>query len=190
MKTTPDIRKLIAAPAGSIITLQEFADYIKSDVDLIEYNPIAEAEKAAEHYCDRKFQEQTWELYYNCQPVCFRLPWGYTQELIEISTIAEDGTATVEDSGKYIADYPGDQLEVALKFGQSWTISYRPINKFRVKYKVGWKPEEMPPEIIRGVKEIAAFYYDNRSNVNYRDIRVDDMANARDALQSQKIWVF
>jgi hypothetical protein len=159
--------KLVTAPATEPVTLTEAKSYLRidtSDEDTILGTFISAATMVIENYTNRKFINQTWDLWLDCFPYSMNfdamIPEGVTDgklseyltakhyieipiyplsSIVHLKTYTDADVATTMTSTDYIADVSTEPARLSLKNGTTWPTTFlRPVRGIQIQFVAGY----------------------------------------------------
>jgi hypothetical protein len=184
---------LVTAPASEPVTLTEAKSYLRidtSDDDTMLTTFISVARQIAEDFTNRKFINQTWDLWMDVFPSS--LNWDAlapdtvtdgklseyisTQNYIDIpfyplssvtylKTYEDDATETTMSSSDYVVDTYTEPGRLSLKNDTNWPSTYlRPVNGIQIRFVAGYgsNASAVPQPIKHAIIELVGKFYSNR----------------------------
>jgi len=152
---------------------------------------ITTARQAAELYCERAFNDQTWELFFDFLGNVRETPWWDgvqegavnsffpnqitipkppLQIIVQITSFDDDDVETVFDAANYqVSTYKGDdppQGRVTLRRDATWPTATRNADGLKIEFRAGYGPlaSDVPKQIRTAILEEIAFRYVNRGD--------------------------
>jgi hypothetical protein len=185
--------KLITAPASEPVTLAEVKLYLRidgSDDDTMLNNFITVARQIAEEYTNRKFINQTWDLWMDRFPsqVNFdalapdtvtqgklseyisvqnyiEIPYYPLSSVTYLKTYDDDGTDYTMTSTDYIVDTYTEPSRISLKNSTVWPSTFlRPVNGIQIRFVAGYGTlaSAVPYPIKQAIMELVGKFYSSR----------------------------
>ncbi len=181
-------------PGVEPVTLEEAKLQLRVDFtadDSLITSLITTARQAAELYCERVFNDQTWELFFDFLgnvretpwwdgvqegavntffPTQITIPMPPLKSIVEITSFNDDDVETVFDASNYqVSTYKGDnppQGRVTLRRDASWPIGTRNADALKIEFIAGYGalPDDVPKQIRTAILEEIAFRYVNRGD--------------------------
>lgn len=152
---------LVTAPAQDPISLASLKTFLRidgSDEDALLGSILKAATKRLETYCNQKFVDQTWDMFFDCFPYAekdqwwdgvkqahintlinnnggvINLPFGPLKSVTGFYTYDEDNTEYTYAASNYYADVNGPFGRIALKDSATWpTTILRPLNGIKIR---------------------------------------------------------
>lgn len=179
-------------PAAELLTTAVAKTWLRvdhsSDDTLIDAL-VKAARKKAEQYTNRAFITQTWDYWLDRIPNRRGEPWwdgmkqmaitelhgesdsitlptAPIQSVSSVKYYADDDTESTFSSSNYLADIYSAPARVCLNSGATWPTGLRDYNAIKVTFVAGYgdASTDVPEDIILAVREIVAFYYENRGD--------------------------
>lgn len=160
LNTAPSVEPCTLAEVRAWLRLP---DSVTTDDTMIEDILIPAARRACEGWMNRKIISQKWLISLDSQPSRIELPYGYVTEVDSVKTIDDDGTTeTTESASTCYHAVTGEQAQIFLRNGATWTTTTRAYDVMRIIYTVGWaNAAAAPPELKQAVIATAAYWYEH-----------------------------
>lgn len=201
---------MISGPAIEPVTLDEAAAHAQIDADLMT-NPqvqtnltswIQAAREKVEDWAGISLIERTFELTLRgfpgpCDEEAIVLPQGPVIQVLSVSYLAGDGTATTLDAAAYELLNLNKVWHLVPKFRTFWPYMPRRNNGLTIQYRAGYPSAGSPvdavnvPELAKlAIKQYVAHFGENRESVvaETRIVPVQVPDTFYDLLQSLRVY--
>ena len=137
-------RSLVTAPTDRVVTLSEVKNHLRIfDYDNDDYLNalVLVATSKAESFCNRRFLQQTWNLFLDSFPNCdeIALPFGALQSVTHIKYTDSDDSESTFSSSYYSVDTDSEPGRIVLDYDQSWpTDTLRTNNPIEIQFVCGF----------------------------------------------------
>lgn len=186
------MRTILVTPPAQLISTATLKSYLRVDGSLEDATidtMIKTATRYLEDYLSLKFNSQVWDIWLDGWPCSskrdqwwdgvrdgaigelyshekfIKIPFGRIISLDSFSTFNSSNVELVHTPGDYIVDTVSYQGRIGLNVGQTWPTTFlRPINAIKFRVTVGLAT--VPDDILQAVKELTAFFFENRGDEN------------------------
>ena len=164
------VLELHTAPSAEVVTAAELALFMKLDPDVetkdatVLADLVVAARQAVEEYLNRALISQSWQLTINSKPDA-RIPLPRGEVISITSTTVYDDSDNTYDQSTYYHTKTGEDGEIYLKSGSSWTTSGgRRAGLMVITYAAGYGADEtsVPEKIKTAIKQVGTFLYEHR----------------------------
>jgi uncharacterized phiE125 gp8 family phage protein len=145
------------APAVEPVSLSEVKLHIRQDdsvgsvEDAMLTRWIKGARERSEHYTQRAFVTQTWQLTLDAFPSAIELPWSPVIAVSSVKYLDSAGALQTLDSADYKVDNLGRQVGyIVPAYTKIWPTTYPEINAVIVEWTAGYGPAAADvPECVK-----------------------------------------
>lgn len=206
-------RKLVAAPAGPVVTLNQMQLHLRLDLDgsppthpeddLVElYTSAAQnGIEAPAGWIDRAFMPQTWRITYSGFPCvtednpdgALRLPFPPLIEVLSVTYRDSSGTTRTLATDQYEVSTDSDPFgQVRPLYLGIWPVTADVSNAVQVTFRCGYDEDASPPNpvpdaIKHYIMVRAATGYEQREDVGI-NVNLQPLENFKAAIQGYRVY--
>ena len=163
--------------SGQLPTLAELKEHLRVDFDDDDTyitQIIASVTSYIEDYCDVKFGEFTYEVFWDHAYPVVNVPKKFVEIVTSVTddnqvttdtspklAVLTDGAYVDVASGDYNVDYVSNPIRVHMKSG--FSEAGRELNRYRLTFRA--KTRTVPQYVHQAFLMIAGHYYENRQDV-------------------------
>lgn len=164
--------KLVQAPSGEPVSLQEVRDWLRLTPDQTEFDPLLQslipaARGLLEVKTARQFLQATWRLSLPgfpgdglSEPV--RLPWPPLISVGAVEYVATDGTLTTLATTLYEVDVDAEPAEIWPAYAAYWPLTRPGPRAVRVTYTAGYGlAADVPQGVKTAIKMTVAHWFEH-----------------------------
>lgn len=175
---------LITPPAVEPVDLLEAKLHLRvdgADDDALILSLIRAAREWCEHFTNRAFITQTWELWLDAWPAesVITIPLPPLQSVVSLKYLDEDGVEHTISSDDYVVDATSQPGRLALKSTAGWpSTALYPIGGVRLRFTVGYgnSANDVPECVRQAIRLLVGHWYENRENSTTANLRQIPMA--------------
>lgn len=167
--------KLVTVPTTEPLSLTEAKLHLRvtaADEDDLITALITVAREWCEHYQNRAYLTQTWDLTLDAWPSKPRATWieiplPPLQSVTSLTYLDSAGVSATMAAADYIVDTASEPGRLALGYGENWpTVTLRPVAAITVRFVAGHLASGLVPASVKqAMKLLIGHWFENREAI-------------------------